>query len=183
MSKIKCEQCQHSQESIQSKSYPQLPRILIFQLGRFDNRLNKIHTITPTPLELDCFCTSCTENRQSDECIDHKYRLYGVIIHLGTTLRSGHYTAYARTFNDGEQQPQQQDVEHQCESIDCCHLKFQQIDIEACPELANGFWYNCNDELIEVISETDFQAQINRKNSYYTPYILFYVRNDHLANY
>lgn len=183
MQKIKCEQCQHSQESIQLKSYPQLPRVLICILGRFDNRMNKIHTITPTPMELDCFCTACMKNQHSDECIDHKYRLYGVIVHLGMTLRSGHYTAYARTFNDDEQQQQQESEKHQCESNNCCQLKFQRINTEEDPELANDFWYSCNDEVIDVISEKDFQAKINRKNSYYTPYILFYVRNDHLADY
>lgn len=119
------------------------------------------------------------KNQHSEEYIDHKYRLYGVIVHLGISLRSGHYTAYVRTFNDDEQQR----GKHQCESNECCQLKFQEINIEENPDLANGFWYNCNDEVIDVISETDFQAKINRKESFYTPYILFYVRNDHLANY
>lgn len=178
MDKIKCEQCQHSQESIQFKSYPQLPRILIFQLGRFDNWLNKKKTIAPTPLELDCFCTSCIKNQNTEECIDHKYRLYGVNVHLGETLRSGHYIAYVRTFNKDEQQQQPKNL---CKSNSCCQLKFEEIETEK--NTANGSWYKCNDEIIDVISETEFQNEVNGEYSKRTPYILFYVRNDHLANY
>lgn len=180
LNKIGCEVCRRRQEKMQSKSYPQLPRILIFHLGRFDNQLNKILTITPIPLELDCFCTLCVENRDSDECIDHKYLLYGAIVHLGVTARSGHYMAYARTFDN---QPHQQQPKYQCNSSDCCQLKFEPLPSDQWNEAGNGAWYNCNDELISVITETEFQTKINHEGSTNTPYILFYVRNDLLANY
>lgn len=123
------------------------------------------------------------ENRNSDECIDHKYRLYGVNVHLGVTPRSGHYTAYVRTFNDDEHQQPQLLPRNECKSSNCCQLKFQQTKTKGNPEVANGFWYDCNDESISVISEEEFQAKINREKTKNTPYILFYVRNDLLANY
>lgn len=156
-----------------------MPRILILHLGRFDNQLNKIDTITPTPLELNCFCTTCLANKNSDERFDHKYRLYGVVVHLGETPNSGHYMTYARTFDE-----QRSNLQYPCQSNNCCQLKFEPIDTKNENEqIANGFWYNCNDEQIFVISQVEFESRINREGSKNTPYILFYVRNDLLANY
>lgn len=177
LSKIRCEVCLSFQESTQTKSYPQLPRILIFHLSRFDNSMNKKQMITPTPMELNCFCTLCLGKTKTDECVDHKYRLYGVVVHLGVTLRSGHYMAFTRKFKERPEHS-----ESMCSSINCCQPKFEQTQTERNDEMANGLWYNCNDEVVSVLSGAELHAKINQKGTVNTPYILFYVRNDLLAN-
>merc|ERR1712038_791581 len=55
---------------------------------------------------MNCFCTQClptgsspapSMNMQHTQgTAKHHYRLYAVIMHLGATLASGHYTSYVR---------------------------------------------------------------------------------------
>ena len=56
---------------------------------------------------MNCFCTQCLPSGSSatsainvqpshQNTAKHHYRLYAVIMHLGATLASGHYTAYVR---------------------------------------------------------------------------------------
>ena len=70
--------------------------------------MSKINDHIPTPFTMNCFCTQClpSGNCVSSSAVNsqhsqqntskHHYRLYAVIMHLGATLASGHYTAYVR---------------------------------------------------------------------------------------
>ena len=73
------------------------------QLKRFTatgnkNYMSKINDYIPTPLTMNCFCTTCLHpgSKEPKEQPQHHYRLYAVIMHLGATLASGHYIAYVR---------------------------------------------------------------------------------------
>lgn len=54
----------------------------------------------PTPLVLDCFCNECSQFDSNpngpEDNRTHSYELYGVIMHLGSSMASGHYVAYTR---------------------------------------------------------------------------------------
>lgn len=54
--------------------------------------VSKVNEHMPTPLVLGCFCEDC----QTTNNTDHQYHLYGVIMHLGATMASGHYVAYVK---------------------------------------------------------------------------------------
>ena len=70
--------------------------------------MSKICDHIPTPFTMNCFCTQCLPTGSSTassslniqhsqtSTAKHHYRLYAVIMHLGATLASGHYTAYVR---------------------------------------------------------------------------------------
>ena len=58
--------------------------------------MSKLNDYMPTPLILDCFCEECVEAHTSRGDVKHRYQLYGVIMHLGATIASGHYVAYVR---------------------------------------------------------------------------------------
>ena len=47
---------------------------------------------------MSCFCMQCMPSGQHSpqNAAKHHYRLYAVIMHLGQSLASGHYTAYVR---------------------------------------------------------------------------------------
>ena len=92
---------------------------MVLQLKRFTASGNKSYTskindYIPTPFTMNCFCTGCmpstagrppspaaTSTQQPQPAGGkHHYRLYAVIMHLGATLASGHYTAYVRASNE-----------------------------------------------------------------------------------
>ena len=69
--------------------------------------MSKICDHIPTPFTMSCFCTQCLPTGSSmassslnmqhiQATAKHHYRLYAVIMHLGATLASGHYTSYVR---------------------------------------------------------------------------------------
>lgn len=58
--------------------------------------MSKLNDYMPTPMILECFCEECLEAISKDEDVKHRYQLYGVIMHLGATIASGHYVAYVR---------------------------------------------------------------------------------------
>lgn len=58
--------------------------------------MSKVNDFMPTPLILDCFCEECLEAISKEQGVKHRYQLYGVIMHLGATIASGHYVAYVR---------------------------------------------------------------------------------------
>ena len=66
--------------------------------------MSKICDHIPTPFTMNCFCTQCLPNGSTiasssiniQHSPKHHYRLYAVIMHLGATLASGHYTSYVR---------------------------------------------------------------------------------------
>lgn len=81
-------------------SYERLPNILVLQLKRFCQSLGgaaeKVSHYMPTPLVLDCFCNECSPGTTAEGRPQHAYELYGVIMHLGASMASGHYVAYTR---------------------------------------------------------------------------------------
>ena len=102
-----CSECSRLNEAQRSVQYEILPRVMVLQLKRFTATGNKSYTskineYIPTPFTMNCFCTQCMPNggEATVGSSKHHYRLYAVIMHLGATLASGHYTAYVRA---GEQ--------------------------------------------------------------------------------
>ncbi|XP_063230219.1 ubiquitin carboxyl-terminal hydrolase 1 [Bacillus rossius redtenbacheri] len=100
-----CEQCLRYNEARRSVCYETLPRLLVLQLKRFSSTfgsmvcMSKVNDYMPTPLRLACFCEKCLLLPEEER--PHEYELYGVIMHLGATIASGHYVAYVRA-SDGE---------------------------------------------------------------------------------
>lgn len=71
---------------------------MVLHLKRFTTSLSgvqKVNTYVPTPLEIRCFCESCSKTEKS-KTTPHKYQLSCVIMHLGASMASGHYIAYSR---------------------------------------------------------------------------------------
>lgn len=169
--KMRCAECNRRTEGVKITTFPRLPRILIVQLSRFDNQMNKVNTATPIPNRLECFCSTCDEMPKGTRNEDHGYRLYGVIVHLGTTPNTGHYIAYVRSIEDNLK----------ChESDSCCRMKLNSMDQDRYSD--NGTkWYICDDDKISVISRFEFDEKIKSEASIKTPYILFYARNDLIA--
>lgn len=93
-----CETCLRYNEAKRSVRYESLPRLLTLQLKRFSSSygsvISKVIDFMPTPLNLSCFCEECSH--QPDSQRKHRYQLFGVIMHLGATMASGHYVAYVR---------------------------------------------------------------------------------------
>ncbi|XP_039289966.1 ubiquitin carboxyl-terminal hydrolase 1 [Nilaparvata lugens] len=96
-----CETCLRYNEAKRSVRYESLPRLLTLQLKRFSSSfgsvssvISKVIDFMPTPLNLSCFCEECSH--QPDNQRKHRYQLFGVIMHLGATMASGHYVAYVR---------------------------------------------------------------------------------------
>lgn len=154
--KVNCDSCIMQTEMTQSYEIRKMPLILIVQLGRFNEKLEKVDTIAPVSFELTCFCESCIGGHP-----EHRYSLVGVILHLGRTSKSGHYIAYVRA--------PEQDPPLQCSSQSCC-----QINVKA----YRNEWYICNDDDITRITESDLVDKMHREAKYKTPYVLFYARND-----
>lgn len=92
-----CEQCIRYNEARREVSYERLPNLLVLQLKRFSTTANgteKINNYIPSPLILECFCEKCSMQLNGHKL--HSYQLYGVIMHVGSTMASGHYIAYTR---------------------------------------------------------------------------------------
>ena len=56
--------------------------------------MSKVNDYMPTPLVLACFCEQCCHLPEEER--PHHYELFGVIMHLGATIASGHYVAYVK---------------------------------------------------------------------------------------
>lgn len=108
-----CSECSRLNEAQRSVQYELLPQVMVLQLKRFtatgtkSSYMSKICDHIPTPFTMNCFCTQClptgsspapsSMNMQHTQgTAKHHYRLYAVIMHLGATLASGHYTSYVR---------------------------------------------------------------------------------------
>ncbi|XP_076258874.1 ubiquitin specific protease 1 [Rhynchophorus ferrugineus] len=93
-----CENCNRYNEASRTVLYEKLPNTMVLHLKRFttsSSGVEKVNTYVPTPLEIRCFCESCNKVEKS-KTTPHKYRLSCVIMHLGTSMASGHYIAYSR---------------------------------------------------------------------------------------
>ena len=77
-----------------------LPHILVLHYKRFEQdergRLYKVNDTMSAPLELDMepFCSA--KQKQT------KYDLQSIVVHLGNSLRQGHYVCYNRNPYDGK---------------------------------------------------------------------------------
>ena len=90
----KCKGCDKKVTAKKQFSLDQLPAVLTFQMKRFDvfrGGAAKIHRKIGFPTVLDATPYS------SDPCDSTLYELVGVVVHMGTTLTSGHYYAYCRS--------------------------------------------------------------------------------------
>jgi len=97
VNKYWCSECRRLNEAQRSVSYEVLPTVLVLQLKRFTTVASKTYVtkltdFIPTPFSLDCFCAECNSTSPGK----HRYQLYSVILHLGSSLASGHYIAYVR---------------------------------------------------------------------------------------
>jgi len=102
-----CENCQRSNDAIKQFSMDSrilsfnhiAPLVLTCQLKRFNKNMEKItRQISFTEvLDMSSFLTQPKERKQRVVC---KYKLFGVIVHNGCKLSSGHYYAYMRGLNE-----------------------------------------------------------------------------------
>jgi len=70
-----------------------------------------------------------------------------------------------------------------CPSITCCGLKLSECGVveggrasPSCPETAEEFWLECDDEQISVITRRELTDILTARQSTTTPYLLFYNR-------
>lgn len=71
---------------------------MVLHLKRFTTSMSgvqKVNSYVPTPLEIRCFCESCSKIDRMKKT-PHRYKLSCVIMHLGASIASGHYIAYSR---------------------------------------------------------------------------------------
>lgn len=93
ISDYQCQECSLIGNTSRQIKFQQLPPILIISLKRFgffDEKKFKARNYITFPLELD------TAPYTINPDIECRYQLFGVIVHVGQTLRSGHYWAYAK---------------------------------------------------------------------------------------
>lgn len=81
---VGCVECDKNTDCMATEHISTLPKNLMIQLQRWchNGQKNLLHVTTP-----EKFCFPDTESR---------YQLMAVIMHHGTTLHTGHYTAYVR---------------------------------------------------------------------------------------
>lgn len=100
--KYYCDHCRRYNEALLVTEYETLPMVLVFHLKRFKADFNtrmskKLTRFRPTPLTLPCMLKSCHYECQIPS---HKYQLYAVIIHQGSSMEYGHYYSYVRVRNE-----------------------------------------------------------------------------------
>ena len=103
-----CESCHKSNDANKKIDYLQLPKILIIHLKRFKIRCKKSRVKISKFVNFPMNLTLSKYDKQ-----DVKYRLYGVINHVGEIER-GHYTAYCKRdawmqFDDNKVNPLNED--------------------------------------------------------------------------
>lgn len=63
----------------------------------------KVNDHMPTPFTLPCFCEECLNTARTDKRPPHGYTLYGIIMHLGATIASGHYVSFVKTLDSSQE--------------------------------------------------------------------------------
>ncbi|KAL4711676.1 hypothetical protein ACJJTC_003443 [Scirpophaga incertulas] len=189
-----CERCLRYNEARRSVAYSRLPRLLVLQLKRFSGGMEKITRHAPTPLTMPCFCEPCAK-RQPSQPPEHRYVLWGVIMHLGQTLTGGHYVAYvrdtplptpakcARTDNavaggtEAASTSFMRSLFSRPRASTACGAR------ECCVPRArpSPCWLACDDDLVRPISDEDFEDLLSaepKTRTAATPYLLFYVKSE-----
>lgn len=98
--KYECENCKHGSSFSKKLTIDNAPEILSIQLKRFINTGiigNKVHKEVTYPKVLDL--KPFTNDEQGNQG-DLKYELYGVLVHSGWTMYSGHYYSFVQTSPD-----------------------------------------------------------------------------------
>nr|KAG5687218.1 hypothetical protein BaRGS_012370 [Batillaria attramentaria] len=103
-----CDHCLHKNEAERSLHYDVLPNILTVHLKRFSATtgmfgcLSKINDHVTVPLLLSCLRYKCPK-----PCVraDHRYTLFAIITHAGSTIMSGHYLSYIKVRPNADGSP------------------------------------------------------------------------------
>lgn len=85
-----CTNCKQKRPAIQRLQITKFPKVLIIQLNRFSNYMNKNTCFVKYPYEIDL----SSYRHLMNEC-PLKYTLFGVTCHTGTMER-GHYSSYVK---------------------------------------------------------------------------------------
>ncbi|RUS71747.1 hypothetical protein EGW08_020490 [Elysia chlorotica] len=94
-----CEQCLHLVEAERSSHYLDLPWILSLQLKRFSTNsglfggLSKLNDKVDIPEELPCMRHGCGNSCKNPS---HRYQLFALATHSGTSILHGHYRAFVK---------------------------------------------------------------------------------------
>lgn len=172
MDKIRCDDCSGYFEARKRIVYPRLPRFMIVQLSRFDSNMNKIETATPIPFTMACFCVDCVNSIRNEGNSMHQYHLYGIILHVGSTLRSGHYISYVKFSIENPA----------CPDEICCQIQPDNVNRNDGNGGTNHIeWIICDDDEITPISKMCLETKLKEEANFKTPYVLFYARDDTLA--
>jgi hypothetical protein len=92
-----------------------------------------------------------------------QYVLYGVVMHAGLSAEYGHYYSYAR---------------HSYHTVLQCFES--PLVVGEAPRLSST-WYRFNDEVVDRSDLASF-TQISKHFSNDVPYMLFYIRSDHVPD-
>jgi len=91
--KYQCKKCQQKVDATKTFSIHTAPPVLSFQLKRFDflhGFRGKLKKKVQFPVSLNIAPYTSHKNREA------KYNLYGLVVHCGSSAKSGHYIAYAK---------------------------------------------------------------------------------------
>ncbi|XP_070071075.1 huntingtin-interacting protein 1-related protein-like [Drosophila takahashii] len=156
--RLTCCYCGELTDSEQQVSYPKLPEILVIQINRFSETMEKVQDYVPSHFMLNCFCTSCKESGTDvDKRQEHHYNLRAVVVHNGELISSGHYLAYTAIPNVDSG------------SSNCCGMA---------PNGLNGsLWLEANDNIVKTMMVDDVREELSIPHSMSTPYIYIYQRN------
>ena len=90
-----CESCKRKTDATKQYKISKLPPILLVHFKRFmkTGRKNWSRIKYPETISLDKLVT------KSQSGVPQNYRLYAVVMHIGSSCHSGHYVTYARAPN------------------------------------------------------------------------------------
>lgn len=164
-------ECCDQTETSSTVSFPTLPRMLIFRLGRFTTLLTRIDVYFPTVYTLDCFCDDCVDLEPGDPA-RHVYKLCAMIMHAGALLERGYHMTYARLMDGTFGPPDDKRVDK------CCALNLLPSVVQGMrdPESDLSVWLKCDGDNIVAMSEMELNFLFTASGRSLTPYILTYYR-------
>ncbi|CAH1154568.1 unnamed protein product [Phaedon cochleariae] len=95
---ILCSNCESYQKTTKQFTMKTLPIVVSIHLKRFQHmvKVDKISTAISFPEMLDMTPFMSRSKKESPFPLDNRYSLFAVVNHVGTSIDSGHYTAYVR---------------------------------------------------------------------------------------